>query len=262
MPASTIHPDGRPDGPALLTFLLRMGDDNLILSQRLGDLIAAMPDLEEDIAIANIALDHLGQARLFYDYASEVDPAGRNEDELAMWRAEREFFNSVLVEQPNGDFAHMMVRQLFVDAFQVPMYAALATSPDQRLAGIGATASKEARYHLDRSSGWIITLGQGTGESHRRTQAAISALWQYTADLFATDAVEAELFEAGILADLSGVREWFDETVAAVLSEADLLLPEDDYQRIGGRTGFHTSELGHVLPEMQWLARAHPGASW
>jgi len=246
----------------LLTYLLRLGDDNLILAQRLGELIASMPELEEDIAVANVALDHLGQARNFYAYAGEIDPEGRSEDDFAMLRSEREFFNAVLVEQPNGDFAATMIRQLLVDAYQVPLYQALSASNDERLAGIAAKALKEARYHLEHSSGWVITLGDGTDESHRRTQAALDTLWIFSADLFAADQVEDALTATGVAADPARVRAVFDTTVTEVAAAARLTMPTDPYQRLGGRTGYHTTHLGHLLPELQWLHRAHPGATW
>lgn len=246
----------------LLTYVLRVADDNLVLAQRLGELIAGMPDLEEDIAVANVALDHLGQARNLYDYATELDPDRRTEDDFAMGRPEREFLNAVLVEQPNGDFAHTMVRQLFVDAYQVPLHEALSASTDHRLAAIAAKAHKEARYHLDRSSDWVVTLGDGTPESHDRAQAAVDALWPFTADLFAADDVEDGLAERGVAPDPATLRPRFDATVESVLAEAKLTMPSDPYQRTGGRTGFHTTHLGHLLPEMQWLHRAHPGATW
>jgi ring-1,2-phenylacetyl-CoA epoxidase subunit PaaC len=250
------------DQPVLLTYLLRVADDNLVAAQQLSDLIAKMPELEEDIAVANVALDHLGQARNFYDYATTVDPEGRDEDQFAMLRAEREFLNAVLVEQPNGDFAQTMVRQFFVDAYQVPLYRGLAASTDERMAGIAAKAAKEARYHLDHSSSWVIALGDGTDESHRRTQAAVDELWRFTADLFASDQVEDELLTQGIVPDPAALRSSFDTTVAAVIRAARLELPSDPYQRLGGRTGMHTAHLGHLLPEMQWLYRAHLGATW
>ncbi len=247
---------------ALLTYLLRLADDNLVLSQRLGELIASMPELEEDIAVANVALDHLGQARNFYDYATEIDPAHRSEDDFAMLRSEREFFNSVLVEQPNGDFAHTMVRQLFVDAYQVPLYEALAQSSDERLAGIAAKALKEARYHLEHSAAWVITLGDGTEESHRRSQTALDSLWQFSGDLFSGDEVEDVLSREGVAVNPSDLRPAFDTVVEQVLAAAGLAIPEDPYQRVGGRTGIHTAHLGHLLPELQWLYRSHPGVSW
>ncbi len=251
-----------PDGPPLLTWLLRAADDNLVLAQRLGELIASMPELEEDIAVANLALDHLGQARNLYQYASELDPAGRSEDDLAMTRSEREFLNAVLMEQPNGDFATTTVRQLLVDAYQLPLYTALTASTDERLAGIAAKAVKEARYHLEHSSSWTVILGDGTAESHRRAQAAVDELWPYRSDLFATDEVEAELAEAGIVPDPTSLRSGYDETIAAVLADANLTVPDDPYERIGGRTGYHTAHLGHLLPEMQWLYQSQPGAQW
>jgi ring-1,2-phenylacetyl-CoA epoxidase subunit PaaC len=251
-------------GPAqpLVTYLLRLADDNMVLAQRLGALSSWMPDVEEDVAIANICLDHLGQARNLYTYAGQVEGAGRDEDQLAMLRSEREFLNAVLVEQPNGDFGHIMARQLFVDAYQVPLYEALATSADAQLAGIAAKAVKEARYHLRYSSTWVVRLGDGTAESHRRMQAAIDALWAFTADLFATDEVEAELVAQGVAVDPTLLRAHFDQTVADVMAQATLQLPTEPYQRIGGRTGFHTEHLGHLLPEMQALHRAHVGAEW
>ena len=246
----------------LLTYVLRLADDNLIHGQRLGALIAKMPELEEDIAVANLALDHVGQARNLYQYASELDPEGRSEDDFAMLRDEREFLNSVLVEQPNGDFAHTMVRQFFLDAYQVPLYRALSDSTDERLAAIAAKAVKEASYHRDHSSSWIITLGNGTSESHQRTLAAVDALWRFTADLFAVDEVEDELVAAGVAVDPAAIRPAFDETVAEVMAAANISMPADPYQRLGGRTGFHTEHLGHLLAEMQVLYRSHPGVTW
>ena len=249
------------DHDSTVAFLLRIADDNLVLGQRLGELISWMPDLEEDIAIANLSLDHLGQATALLQYAADLQGHG-DPDELAMRRDERAFRNAVLVEQPNGDFAHTMARQLFVDAYQVPFYAALSTTSDERISGIAAKAEKEARYHLDYSSTWMIRLGDGTDESHRRAQSAVDAMWQFVDDLFVTDDVEAELRTAGVAPELTSVREQFDATVNEVLSTATLELPSDPYQRTGGRVGFHTEHLGPMLAEMQSLHRAHPGATW
>ena len=246
----------------LFTYLLRLADDNLVVAQRLGELVSWMPELEEDIAVANLALDHLGQARNLYTYAGEIEGAGRGEDALAMERTEREFLNAVLVEQPNGDFGQTMARQLFLDAYQVPLYEALSESTDQTLAGIADKAVKEARYHLKHSALWVTRLGDGTDESHRRMQAGVDAMWPFTGDLFAVDDVEAALVAEGIAADLGPVRDRFDDTVSSVLAQATLELPADPYQRLGGRTGFHTEHLGHLLPEMQELHRAHAGAKW
>ena len=250
-----------PD-PVLATFLVRHGDDNLIAAQRLAALVSWMPELEEDIAIANRCLDHLGQARALFQYAADLLDDARTEDDLAMGRDERDFTNAVLVEQPNGDFAGTMARQFFLDAFQLPLYRALADSPDQRLAGIAAKGAKEAQYHLRHSSAWVIRLGDGTEESHRRMQQAVDALWPFTADLFHTDEVDGALVAADLVPDIAVLRPTYDATVAEVLAEATILMPDDPYQRLGGRTGFHTEHLGHLLPEMQQLYRTHPGTSW
>ncbi len=246
----------------LVTYLLRLADDNLILAQQLGALISNMPELEEDIAVANLCLDHLGQARNLYTYAGEVEGAGRDEDAFAMGRDEREFLNAVLVEQPNGDFAHTVVRQLFVDAYQVPLYEALGASQDATLAAVADKAAKEARYHLRWSSGWVIRLGDGTEESHRRMQRAVDAQWCFVGDVFATDEVEAELVRRGVAAAMAPIRDRFDDVVGAVLAEATLAIPDDPYQRLGGRRGEHTERLGHLLPELQNLHRLHAGATW
>lgn len=246
----------------LVTFLLRQADDNLVICQRLGELISRMPDLEEDIAIANRSLDHLGQARALYGYAAELLDDGRSEDDLAMCRSERDFTNSVLVEQPNGDFAQTMARQLFLDAYQLPFYQRVASSGDVRLGGIAAKAVKEAQYHLRHSSAWVVRLGDGTEESHRRMQAGIEAMWPFSADLFSADDVEVALATNGVLPSLDGLRAEFDTTIESVLATAGLQLPDDDYQRVGGRAGFHTEHLGHLLPEMQGLYRNFEGATW
>jgi ring-1,2-phenylacetyl-CoA epoxidase subunit PaaC len=245
----------------LVTFVLRVADDNLVLAQRLGELISWMPELEEDIAIANVSLDHLGQATALLHYAASVMGSG-DEDSLAMTRDERSFTNSVLVEQPNGDFGQTLARQFFVDAYQVPFYGALANSVDETLAGIAAKAEKEARYHLEYSSTWVVRLGDGTDESHRRVQAGIDTMWPFVDDLFSTDHVERTLCEQGIAPDLGPVREAFDRTVTSVIEESTLTMPADPYQRTGGRTGFHTEHLGPLLAEMQSLHRSHPGVSW
>lgn len=249
-------------GDPLATYLLRLADDNLILAQQLGGLVSHMPDLELDIAVANIGLDHLGQARALLAYAAERLGDGRDEDDLAMGRDERQFLNAVLVERPNGDFAATLTRQLLVDAYQVPLYESLGSSSDERLGAIAAKAAKEARYHLAFSSSWMVRLGDGTAESHRRAQVAIDDLWPFSADLFAGDDVEDTLRATGVAPDPAPIRARFDQTVAEVLGEATLELPDGDYQRLGGRTGFHTESLGHLLPEMQSLHRSHPGATW
>lgn len=245
-----------------VAYLLRLGDDNLILAQRLGEWISRGPDLEEDIALGNIAVDHLGVARHLLTHAGEVEGRGRDEDDLAMKRTEREFFNLILCEQPNRDFARTMARQLFVDAWQVPLWEALSSSTDTTLGGIAQKAVKEARYHLRHSSTWVIRLGDGTEESHTRMQAAVDRMWRYTGEPFLGDEIDEVMVDEGIGVDPSTLRPAWEETVASVLGEATLHPPADDYQRTGGRHGFHGEELGHLLAEMQWMQRTYPEARW
>lgn len=235
-------------GDRYVTRLIAHADDNLILSQRLGEWISRAPELEEDIAIGNFALDHLGVARALFAHATALEGEGRSEDDLAMWRSEREFRNLLLVEQPNGDFACTMVRSLFFDAYQLGLWAHLSRSDDTTLAGIAARALKEAKYHFRHSSSWVIRLGDGTDESHRRAQTAVDSLWRYTGEMF-----------EGEHENLRG--EW-ELHMGQVLREATLTAPDDGFQRTGGREGMHTEHLGHLLSEMQWLQRSHPGASW
>jgi ring-1,2-phenylacetyl-CoA epoxidase subunit PaaC len=228
--------------------LVAHADDNLILAQRLGEWISRAPELEEDIAIGNIALDHLGVARAMYTHAGLLEGKGRAEDEFAMRRPEREFLNVLLVEQPNGDFAHTMVRGLFFDAYQVELWSDLSDSEDTMLAGIAGRALKEARYHFLHSSAWVIRLGDGTDESHSRAQAGVDALWRYT----------SELLEHAT----SGYRDIWEKVVGEIMDEARLRIPDDPYQRTGGRRGFHSEHLGPLLAEMQWMQRSHPGLEW
>ncbi len=246
----------------LYTYLVRHADDNLILSQRLSEYISHAPELEEDLAIANVALDHLGVAMHLLEYAAEVQGQGKTADDLAFMRSEREFTNALLVEQPNEDFAHIMVRQFFLDAYQATLWVALAQSSDETLAGISAKAAKEAAYHLRHSRGWIIRLGDGTPESHSRTQAAIDQLWRFVDELATGDALDHRMAEAGIGIDPGSLKDAWHEQIETTFAEATLSKPDDEYQRSGGRTGFHTEHLGHLLGEMQWLQRSLPGLQW
>jgi ring-1,2-phenylacetyl-CoA epoxidase subunit PaaC len=239
-------PDSEPSSP--VQALIAHADDNLILAQRLCEWISRAPELEEDIALGNIALDHLGVARALYAHAGVLEGKGRSEDDHAMRRSEREFLNLLLVEQPNGDFAHTMVRGVFFDVYQVELWADLSFADDTTLAGIAARALKEARYHLLHSSAWVIRLGDGTDESHRRAQTAVDHLWRYTAELSEGEA--------------SGYRDNWEKGVGEILDEADLRIPDDTYQRGGGRRGFHSEHLGPLLAEMQWMQRSHPGLEW
>jgi ring-1,2-phenylacetyl-CoA epoxidase subunit PaaC len=236
-------PQGMPGidlGPAVRD-IVSHGDDNLILSQRLGEWISNAPDLELDIALGNIALDHLGVARGLYTRAGELEGAGRTEDDFAMRRTEREFLNLLLVEQANGDFAATIVRQYFFDVYQSLLWPGLTRSDDDVVAGLAGRAAKENAYHLEFSESWVRRLGDGTEESHRRMQTAVDDLWRFTAE-FAT--------------------EPWASTVVPTLTGTGLAVPDDNYQRTGGRKGFHTEQLGFLLAEMQWMDRTSPGMEW
>lgn len=243
-------------------WVLRHGDDCLVLAQRLGAQVSRGPDLEEDIAIANLGIDLLGQARALLTHAGELEGEGRTEDDLAMGREERAFTNLLLVEQPDVDFAHTIVRQCLFDAYQVPFYEALSGVSDQTLAGIAQKGVKEARYHLSHSAGWLVRLGDGTPESHDRAEAALGVLWRFTDEPFEADDLDRAVADAGLGIDPSTLRPAWEATMERVLTEATLEIPTDAGSRSGGRTGYHTEYLGHLLPDLQYLYRTHPGASW
>jgi len=246
----------------LVLYTLYLADDALVLAQRLGEWAARAPELEEDVALANIGLDLLGQARPLLAYAGEVEGAGRGEDDLAYLREERDFRNCLLVEQPNGDFAATVVRQLYFSTYQLGLYRALAGSADPTLAAVAAKAAKEVDYHRDHAAGWTVRLGDGTAESHGRMQRAVEALWPYTGELFEADDVLRRLVAAGIAVDPAELRVDWDREVGAVLAEATLDRPEPGWQHTGGRRGVHTEQLGYLLAELQYLHRLHPGARW
>jgi len=248
---------------ALFEYLLRLGDNALILGQRLCELVGWAPELEEEMALANIALDCIGQARLFLTRAGEVEGKGRDEDALAFRRDVLDFRNVLLVEQPNGDFAHTMGRLFLMSAFNEQLYGALVHSSDRRLAEIAAKALVETRYHVRHSGEWVIRLGDGTEESHRRMQKAIDDLWMYTGELFTPDEVDRAMAEAGIGPDLPSLKPAWDRRVDAVLREATLERPQDGWMPTGGKDGsMHSEHLGHILAEMQFLQRAYPDARW
>jgi len=243
-------------------YLLRLGDTALVLGHRLSEWCAKAPFLEEELALANMALDLIGQARALLKHAAGIEGRGRSEDELAYLRDAHEFRNVLLAEQPNGDFAQTMARHLFYAAFAEPHWALLKSSRDAELAGIAAKAEKETAYHLRHASEWVIRLGDGTAESKRRMELAIADLWPFTGELFETDAVDAAMLDAGIAADVSQTREAWNATVGTVLAEATLQRPRDGWMQSGGRNGRHTEHLGHLLAQMQFLPRAYPGAKW
>lgn len=238
----------------------RLGDDALILGQRLCEWCSNAPVLEEDLALANTALDYLGRARLLLSYAGSF--SGKTEDELAFLRGEREFENLLLVELPNGDFAFSMARQFLLDVFEHGFFAALAASSDEQLAAIAGKAGKEVRYHLRRSAEWLRRLGLGTEESNARTQAALDELWGYTAELFEMDSLEERLVSTGVAVDRRVLQAGWLAEVTRAITQAGLRVPETAWSVRGGREGVHTEYLGHLLSELQYLQRAHPGLSW
>lgn len=247
---------------ARATYVLRLADTSLILAQRLGEWVGHAPAIEEDLGLANTALDLLGQARLLLSYAAELRGEGQDEDMLAFLRDGHEFFNVSLAERPNGDFGHTILRQFLLDAWQHEMYSALSASTDTRLAHIAAKALKETRYHLRYSGGWVVRLGDGTTESHRRMQRALEELWPYTTELFDADSLDAEMQACGAGPDLAGLRPAWLSQVDTVLDEATLTRPRDARPIHYGKRGQHGEAFDRLLTEMQALHRAHPGARW
>jgi ring-1,2-phenylacetyl-CoA epoxidase subunit PaaC len=247
---------------ALFDYTLRLADTVLILGHRLSEWIGHAPLLEEELALGNIALDLIGEARALYAYASEVEGRGRDEDALAYRRDAGEFRNILLAEQPNGDFAHTIVRQFLYSAFADRFWHRLAASRDATLAAIAAKAEKEAAYHLRHAGEWLVRLGDGTNESNRRAQTAIDDLWPFSGEMFETDAVERDLIAQGIAIDPAPLRSEWGETVAAILAAATLRQPAAVWMQSGGRGGRHSEHLGHVLATMQFLHRAYPQATW
>ena len=246
----------------LFEFLLRLGDDRLVLGHRLSEWCGHGPILEEDIALANIALDLIGQASNLLKLAGETEGKGRDEDALAYFRDEFQFRNCLLVELPKGDFAFTIVKQFLFDAHSVLLLDALTRCGHETLAGIAAKALKEDKYHLRHSSEWVLKLGDGTAESHDRTQRALDELWRYTDELFDRDDVDAAVARQGIAIDHDGIRSRWASVVSDVFQRATLTIPTDGAFRRGGRRGRHTEFLGHMLAEMQIVARSHPGAQW
>ncbi|MEV0792421.1 1,2-phenylacetyl-CoA epoxidase subunit PaaC [Kribbella sp. NPDC050459] len=241
----------------LFVYTLRLGDDALIAAQRTAEWIAAAPQLEEDVALGNIGLDQLGQARSLLQYAGSLD--GRTEDELAYFRDEREFRNLQLCELPNGDFAHAMARLLYFATYQHLLYDELRSCADETLAGVAGKAVKEVAYHVDHATQWVLRLGDGTDESHRRMQAALDALWPYTAEMFESDALVQRL---DVAVDPSTLQDAWTDRVLAVIDQSTCERPSSSYQHTGGREGRHTEHMGYLLAELQHIARSHPGATW
>lgn len=269
-PRSSLDAQSQHLAFPLFDYLLRLGDNGLVLAQRLGEWVGKGPVLEEDIASTNVGLDLLGQARLWLAYAGEVEATlrghGRSEDELAYFRDSDAFRNLLLVEQPNGNYADTIVRQFLFDQWHVLLLGQLTLSRNERIAAIAAKAVKEARYHVERSSDWIVRLGDGTELSHTRTQSAVDALWMYTGEMFAVDAIERTLIDAGIAADAHALESHWQSAVKGIFEEATLMVPADAWMQgsreRGGKQGVHSEHLSRLLAEMQILPRSYPDARW
>ena len=247
---------------AFFEYLLRLGDDRLVLGHRTSEWCGHGPILEEDIALTNIALDLVGEANLLLQRAGQVEGKGRDQDALAYLRNDREFRNALMVELPRGDFGYTIVRQFLFSTYALRQWEALTSCADADLAGIAAKAVKESRYHVRHSAEWLARLGDGTDESHARAQDALDDLWRYTGEFFMTDAVEQELVKQKLAVDSSTLEAAWKRDVAETVARATLRLPADGYMQRGGRTGFHSEHLGHMLAEMQVVPRTHPGATW
>lgn len=246
----------------LYDFVTHLGDNALILGHRLGEWCGHGPVLEQDIAMTNIALDLIGQARMYLDYAGKLSGENRSEDDMAYKRDVMDFKNALITELRNGDFADSIARQFFFDQWNFLLLQAMTESSDETLKAIAQKSIKEATYHKRWSSEWVIRLGDGTDESKEKIQRAIEDVWMYTGELFMSQPADADLIAAGVIPDVTGLKAAWDEAVKAVISEATLTLPEDEFMQDGGRTGFHTEHLGYILAEMQFLPRAYPDATW
>ncbi|MEM7571214.1 MAG: 1,2-phenylacetyl-CoA epoxidase subunit PaaC [Pseudomonadota bacterium] len=246
----------------LFYYALRLGDDALVLGQRLGEWCGHAPTIEVDLSLANLGLDLIGQAMHFLGLAGDIEGAGRDADKLAFFRDELDFTNCLLVEQPNGDFAQTMTRQWLYSTYQALLFDALKASSDARFAEVADKASKEVRYHADLAADWVVRLGDGTGESHKRMLDALAWHWRFVPELFAMDSVDKTMMDAGVGVDKAGLRPLFDAQVNAVLDTATLPRQDDQMPLLGGRSGHHSEHLGHLLATMQHIPRSHPDARW
>ena len=246
----------------LTTFLLRLADDQLILGHRLSEWCGHAPMLEEDLAMPNIALDLIGQARVLYTYAGEVEGRGRTEDDLAYLRREREYLNCLMVERPNGDFGHTMLRQFYFAAYMHAFWEKALASTDATLAALAGKAVKEVAYHVSHCGEWVIRLGDGTEESATRMKAAVATLAPYVDELFESDDVAQAIADAGIAPLPSQLRPAFDATVSGIFAEACLEAPQVAWSKTGGRQGRHSEDMGYLLAELLYMQRTYPGATW
>ncbi len=246
----------------LIHFLYRLGDNSLILGQRLAEWCSKGPTLEEDVALTNISLDNFGQARMIFSHLAELEANGKSEDDYAFKRNEREFYNALIVERPNGHFGDTIARSFLFDAFQFHFYKELTKSTNDFLAGLAGKSLKEVQYHVRHSGEWIVRLGDGTEESKEKIQESINSLWEYTGDMFTTDDQINALTKKGIAPDYSVIKDNWYKTVEEVLYRATLKKPEDGFMQKGSLTGLHSEFLGHLLGDMQYLQRAYPNAEW
>ena len=246
----------------LVAYVSRLGDNALILGQRMVELVAAYPELEEELANANFALDFIGQARMFYTYAGELEGKGRGEDDFAFLRDENEFRNFLLIEQPHAHFGDSITKLVLFESFYLLLLKELTQCADKRVAEIAARAEKEIRYHLRHNTQWFVRLGGGTDESHERVQDSLDNLWPYTGEMFAADEID-QIFAASFSGpDLGAIHDQWIKNVTAIVGEATLAKPEDGWMASGGKQGRHSEHLGYMIAEMQYLQRKHPGATW
>lgn len=246
----------------LFQYLLRLGDNALILGQRLGEWCGHGPVLEQDIALTNIALDLIGQTRSWYQYAAEVEGKGRTEDEIAHFRDAIDFYNVLIVEQPNEDWAYTISRQFFFDVFNYYLHIELCDSKDKQVAAIANKSIKEITYHLKYSSEWMIRLGDGTEESHEKMQQAVDDLYMFAGEMTAADELDKKMAEDGIGADLDKIRPAYFAKVKEIMDRATLNLPKDQWFQEGGKKGHHTENLGFILADLQFMQRTYPGLDW
>jgi len=247
---------------ALFNYTLRLGDTSLILAQRLSEWTGHGPFLEEDLALTNIALDIFGRAKSLLEYAAKVEGKGRTEDSLAFFRNDREYFNALITEQPNGDYAKTIVRQAMIDAFDLLFYTALSKSKDETLAGIAAKSIKEITYHKRHSFSWVVRFGNGTEESLTRLQKGFEEIWPFTQELFEMTQDDETLLKENIAVDLAALKTPWEKEITNLLETANLKIPETVFMQHGSRKGLHSEHLSYILAEMQSIPRMHPNASW
>lgn len=246
----------------LFKYLLHLGDNALIHSYRLSELCSRGPFLEEDLALTNIALDQIGRAQSFLKYAGEIEGKGRTEDDLAYKRGERQFYNHLITELPNGDFAYTIAKQLILSTYDVLLFTELSNSKDETIAGISSKVLKEVRYHFVHARDWCYRLGLGTDVSHTKLQNAINEIWMFSGELFESDETYNDLYSKGIAVNSNSLKAKWLENITEVLTKSEINIPNVDYMQSGGKQGIHTEYLGHLLTEMQYLQRAYPNAKW